>query len=332
MQSINAETVWNLNHTALHLLLVSGCLKPQSKTVRFYAPSFVYYKTKYFSSSTQEFAMVSVTGNACTLNCKHCGGKPLQTMHPATSPQELYKLGLKLRLDGTKGMLISGGCQPNGSVPLDNFIPVLAQLKTELGFTLFVHTGIIRRDTAFLLKQAGIDAALIDVIGSQNTFQKTFNLKINLQEHITSLKSLHDAQLKVIPHLIVGLNDGKLEGEYTALRLIKENLNPAAIVILAFMPLHGTEMAQTPPPQPLDIAKTIAVARTMFPQTPLALGCMRPKGKHRAQTDILALKAGVDAVAFPSPEAIAYAQKSGYNPILSSYCCAQLHQDFQPKP
>jgi len=250
-------------------------------------------------------------------------------MGHAISPQELYVLGLKLKLDGVRGVLVSGGCSADGSVPLDKFLGVLGQFKHDLGLSVFVHTGIIGAQSAVLLKQACIDAALIDVIGSQKIIQTVFNTNLTLQDYQVSLRSLHDAQLGVIPHVIVGLNEGKLEGEYNALKIIKETLNPAALVIIAFMPLPGTEMAQTPPPHPLDVAKTVAVARTMFPHTPLALGCMRPKGKHRSQTDVLALKAGVDAIAFPSPEAIEYAKKNGYKTVFSSYCCAQLYQDFK---
>ena len=276
------------------------------------------------------FSSISVTGSICALNCKHCNGILLQTMCSAMSPQELYALGLKFKLAGVKGVLVSGGCLADGSVPLDEFVGVLGQFKHELGMTVFVHTGIIGEQSAFLLKQAGVDAALIDVLGSQKTIQTVFNTNLTLQDYRASLKSLHDAQLGVIPHVIVGLNEGKLEGEFNALKIIKETLNPAALVIIAFMPLPGTDMVQIPPPHPIDIAKTVAVARTMFPHTPLALGCMRPKGKHRAQTDVLALKAGVDAIAFPSPEAIEYTKKNGCKTTLSLYCCAQLYQDFKP--
>jgi len=65
----------------------------------------------------------------------------------------------------------------------------------------------------------------------------------------------------------------------------------------------------------------------MFPRTPLALGCVRPKGKHRAETDVLALKAGVDAIAFPSEDAVKYAETQGYELSFSSYCCAQIYVD-----
>src|SRR3990172_6195436 len=106
-----------------------------------------------------------------------------------------------------------------------------------------------------------------------------------------------------------------------------QKVKPSALVIIAFMPIHGTAMAKVAPPQPVDIAKVAMLARLMFPETPLVLGCMRPKGKSRSETDVLALKAGVDAVAFPSEVAVEYAKNKGYKTAFSSYCCAQIYVD-----
>jgi uncharacterized radical SAM superfamily protein len=327
MPNLTAQKVWNLNPTELQALLDSGELKTQSGTIRFYAPSFTYYKTKHFCSSTNEFPTISITGNSCALNCRHCGGKVLETMHPALSPTELFTLGVNLKENGAKGVLVSGGCLPDGSVPLDGFVEVLGRLKRELGLTVFVHTGMIGAESAFLLKKAGVDAALIDVIGSEETLQRTFNLKIGVKDYVNSLRALTQAELNVVPHVILGLNGGRLGGEFKALQIIAENAKPSAVVVIAFMPIHGTEMVQTTPPQPIDIAKVAASARLMFPQTPLVLGCMRPKGKLRSETDVSVLKAGVDGVAFPSEEAIEYAKKT-HKIAYSSCCCAQMYLDF----
>jgi uncharacterized radical SAM superfamily protein len=250
-------------------------------------------------------------------------------MHPALSPTELWELGVKLKRGGAVGVLVSGGCVPDGSVPLDGFTAVLGRFRRELGLTVFVHTGIIGLKSARALKDAEVDAALIDVLGSQETVQQTLNLTVEVQDYQNSLRTLGEAGLKVVPHVIVGLNGGKLDGELRALEIISQTIKPAAVVIIAFMPIRGTEMAQTPPPKPLDIARVAAAARVMFPDTPLALGCMRPKGKHRSETDVLALKAGVDAVAFPSPDAVQYAKERGSNAVFSPYCCAQMYVDFR---
>ncbi|MEM2967874.1 MAG: radical SAM protein [Candidatus Bathyarchaeia archaeon] len=326
MQPLSPETLWNISSENLLSLLDSHALVQAPRTVRFYAPSFMPYKTRYYHASPNLFPTVSVTGRACALNCKHCGGKILRTMHSANTPEKLFQTAVTFKRDGAEGCLISGGCQPDGSVPLKPFIPAVAAIKRELGLTVFVHTGIIDAETAVALKEACVDAALIDVIGADETIKKVCNLKAGVQDYARSLLALQEAGLNFVPHVIVGLHDGKLKGEYEALRLIAA-VKPSAIVIIAFMPIHGTAMAKTKPPAPIDIARVATVARLMFPETPLVLGCMRPKAKHRAETDVLALKAGVDAIAFPSEEAIRYADTQGYALSFSGYCCAQIYVD-----
>jgi uncharacterized radical SAM superfamily protein len=135
---------------------------------------------------------------------------------------------------------------------------------------------------------------------------------------------MRTAGLNIVPHVIVGLHDGKLKSELDSLKTVA-SADPSALVVIAFMSIHGTAMAKVKPPQPADIAKVCATARLMFPKTPLVLGCVRPKGKNRAETDILSLKAGVDGIAFPSEEAIEYAKQQGYAISFSSHCCAQIY-------
>jgi uncharacterized radical SAM superfamily protein len=326
MMQLCPETVWHAKEKELLSLLESGKFIPEPKKVRFYAPSFTYYKTSSYRSSPNHFPTISVTGTGCALNCKHCGGKLLETMYPAETPKKLFELAAKLKQNGVLGCLVSGGCLPDGSVPLKSFVSAFGKIKRELDLTVFVHTGIIGSSTAVALKKAGVDAALIDVIGSDQTIREIYNLNVTVKDYANSLKALDEAGLNFVPHVIVGLQDGKLEGEFQALKMIA-SYEPSAVVMIAFMPLPRTAMAKVKPPMPTDIARVTATARIMFPETPLVLGCMRPKGRYRAETDILALKAGVDAVAFPSEEGIKYAEKEGYELSFSSYCCAQIYID-----
>jgi hypothetical protein len=131
-----------------------------------------------------------------------------------------------------------------------------------------------------------------------------------------------------VPHVIVGLHYGELKGEFAALNLIKA-YKPAAVVVIGFMPIRGTEMQKVKPPASNDIARTVATARVMFPDVPLVLGCMRPKGKHSLETDFLALKAGVDGIAFPSEELIRYTQTHGFDAAFSPFCCAEIYRDLR---
>jgi hypothetical protein len=327
MAILSAEKVWDLNKEELLNLLDSKVLISSLGAVRFYAPSFAYYKTRYFCSSTNLFPTFSVTGTSCALNCKHCGGKVLSTMYSVESADKLFSLCFKLKQKGALGCLISGGCLSDGSVPLKQFASTMEKVKRELDLTIFVHSGVIDSETAVLLKSVGVDAVLIDVIGSQETIGSVYNLDVDVLDYADSLRALNNAGLSFVPHVIVGLNDGHLDGELEALKMIQAT-SPSAIVIIAFMPIRGTVMEKVQPPKPVDIAKVVAVARLMFPQTPLVLGCMRPKGKLRVETDVLALKAGVDGIAFPCEEAVNFAQAQGFSVSFSSFCCAQIFMDF----
>ena len=323
----SAEALWRLNEKRFLDIVNAGTLTPAPKIVQFYAPSFMHYRTSYCSHSKTVFPTISITGTSCALNCKHCEGKVLQTMLPATNPRTLFALAKKLEHNGALGCLVSGGCFSDGSVPLKPFIPIIKKIKQELGLTVFVHTGIIDAATAQRLKAAGVDAALIDIIGSEETITKIGNLNSKVKDYANSLRVLQEADLNYVPHVIVGLDNGKLKGEFDALNMIAAN-EPSAIVVIALMPIHGTAMANVKPPNPSDIVRVVACARLMFPKTPLVLGCMRPKGKLRDKTDVLALKAGVNAIAFPSEKAIKYAQEQGHELIFSSFCCAQIYHDF----
>jgi uncharacterized radical SAM superfamily protein len=327
MTQLSPETVWQMDENELTDLLDTGRFISKSKKICFYAPSFMYYKTSHYCSSQNDFPTISVTGTGCALNCKHCGGKVLETMYPATTPEKLFNLCAQLKSKGALGCLISGGCLPDGSVPLEKFVDAIGRVKRELGLTVFVHTGIIDFGMAKKLENAGIDAALIDIIGSDETIREIYNLNVTVEDYENSLRALHDVGVVFVPHVIVGLHYGKLKGEFHALKMISK-YKPSALVIIAFMPIYETEMETVVPPKPAEIVKTITAARLMFPQTPLVLGCMRPKGKHREETDILAIKAGVDAIAFPSEEAINFAQNQGYEVSFSPFCCSQIYLDI----
>ena len=200
-------------------------------------------------------------------------------------------------------------------------------MKKELGLIIVTHTGIIETTTAKRLKKAGVDAALIDIIGSDQTIREVYQLEVSVEDYDNSLKALHKSGIPFVPHLLVGLHYGKLKGELQALKMISK-YSPSAIIMIAFMPIHGTLMEKVKPPDPEEIAKVLVAAKLMMPKMPIALGCMRPKGKHRTITDTLAVKAGVDAIAFPDEEAIKLAESLGLEISFSPICCSQIFTDL----
>lgn len=327
MSKIDAEKIWRMPKKKLVSLIMEGRFPNKVSKIRFYAPSFVYYKTNYFCSSPKVFPSISITGTSCALECKHCNRKVLETMAPALTPEALFDLCVTLKNNGAVGCLISGGCLPDGSVPVDKFLDVIGKIKKNLGLIVVIHTGVIDYSSAKRLKDAGVDAALIDIIGSDETINEIYNLNVNIKDYDRSLRAFHEAGIPFVPHVLVGLHYGELKGELEALKMIAK-YSPSAVITIAFMPVHGTPMENVVPPEPEDIVRILASARLLMPNTPLALGCMRPKGIQRTKTDILAVGAGINAIAFPAEEAIRFAESMNLEISFSSLCCSQIFTDI----
>ena len=291
------------------------------REISFYAPSFIKYETKDFKNKVNDFPAISITGKSCALNCDHCKKHLLETMIPAQTPDELLNVCIDLHEKGARGCLISGGADPTGRVPLKKFIDTLKQIKKETNLMLAVHTGIVDEETAKGLASAGIDIALVDVIGDKETLENVYHLNQDISEFENSLRYLKENNVKIAPHIVIGLNYGKISGEFHALGMLQK-IKPDAIVFVGLMPFKNTPMFSIAPPSAEDITKFISAARLMFPETPLILGCARNR-KDKAVIDKLAVAGGINAIAHPARAAIDEAKKMNLKINFEAVCCAE---------
>ena len=141
---MKVKEVWHTSGKKLVMMIEKGFFLSKERKIRFYAPNFINYKTNYLCSSPSFFPSISITGSSCALNCRHCNKKLLNTMLPVHSPKELFELCKKLKEKGASGCLISGGCLPDGSVPIDEFIDAITKVKKELELIIVVHTLKLR--------------------------------------------------------------------------------------------------------------------------------------------------------------------------------------------
>lgn len=284
------------------------------RTITFYYPGMFTY-----NGDIGAYPAISITGKSCSLKCAHCGGKLLKSMISATSPEELINACKKVKERGNFGVLISGGCLIDGSLPWKKFIPAISYVKENFNLFISVHTGLIDKETAKDLADAGINQALIDVIADDETYKRVYNLNSNVSDVFKSLEALKLSNVPIIPHIVVGLNFGKITGEYKAVKIIKE-FEPQALVFVSLMPISGTQMANVKPPDAEEIITLMAKARFELPSIPFSLGCVRERGNHKI--DLLAVECGVNRIALPASEAIKKAEEYNLKIEWKKTCCS----------
>ncbi|MHB8203534.1 MAG: radical SAM protein [Desulfomonilaceae bacterium] len=265
---------------------------------------------------------VSITGTRCDLACDHCGGQLLKNMSPAVSPEDLVNFALKAAARGDKGILLSGGCDEYGSLPWSNFVKAIEEIKQKTNLIITVHTGQVDFATALALRDAGVDQALIDVIGDDSTAREVFHLEKGTTTVIKSMDALFQTGLEVVPHILYGIHYGRERGEHKALEIISK-YPLGKYVIVVFTPMKNTKMADIKPPDPKSVATFIAEARLKIPKAKSSLGCARPGGKYRKELDLLAISAGVNSLAVGYDYVSEEARKLGLN-IIHKYTCCSL--------
>lgn len=270
----------------------------------------------------KQFPSISITGEQCQLQCHHCAGRFLKHMHALTHPNELLDFCQHLAENRGIGCLISGGCHPDGTIPFQPFLPALTKIKTTTNLILNVHTGFLTPTEAQQLADTGIDCASVDIVGYDETIRSVYGLTHrSIHDYKATLLALKATRVSVAPHICVGLHHGRLLGELRALQLIHSVLQPPILVIIAFMPVQGTPMAEEQPAQPEDVAKVCALARLLFPKTEIALGCMRPGGALRKKTEELVIRAGATRLVQPTKASLQYLQENDYDIRTTQACC-----------
>lgn len=291
-------------------------------TILFHAPGLRRYATsEYGCHDAAEFVSVSVTGSACALACEHCEMKVLHGM--GDLPRlggSLYELCARLHQRGARGVLVSGGCDRQGRVPLLPHVPDLVRVRRELGLVIRVHPGLPDEATCQGLAEASIDGAMVDVIGHRDTVRAVYHLDAGPEDYDACLERLERHGVPTVPHIVLGLHFGRMLGEHRALRIVAAR-RPKLLVLVILMPLAGTGMAHVAPPPLAEIAAFFAAARLAMPHTPVMLGCARPLGGQKQHIDRLAVAAGLNGIAYPADGLVAHARALGLEPVFVNACC-----------
>jgi uncharacterized radical SAM superfamily protein len=270
------------------------------------------------------YPAVSITGNECALQCDHCQGKTLEPMIAAQTGNALVETCMRLSERGNLGVLISGGCDREGRLPWAPFIDAISEIKRKTGLFISIHCGLLEMETAVSLKAAGVDQALLDVIGDDDTYRAVYHVDFGIERIISTLESLETVGLPVVPHIVCGLHGGEIRGERKAVEIIS-GFDVKQVVIVSLMRVPGTPCFDASPLKAEAVADIIAEMRFMRPGAEIILGCARQRGDTRLE--VLAIDAGVNRMALPSEEAMAKARDYGLDIRYQRTCCS-VSADF----
>ena len=250
-----------------------------------------------------KFPSVSVTGNACALNCAHCGRHYLEGMKKPKRG-ELLNYCLDLAKKGYLGCLLSGGMDGRLKVPLDFYADEIREIKRRTSLKLNAHVGFI--DEADLEWLRWVDVVSLDFVGDNGVIKRVYKINKTVKDYLRILDLITEAGVRVAPHLTIGLDFGKIHWEYKAIDMLV-NYPIDVLVLDVLIPTRGTEMENVPKPGVEESLDVVRYARKRF-DGEISIGCMRPLGRWRLEFDRGAILAGVDRLTNPPRKIIEWAK------------------------
>jgi len=292
--------------------------------IRFSTPTFKEYdSTEIKGCGKNSFPAFSITGGACALDCDHCQAKILEPMIPAIKPEILdQKVRDLIMLQGLQGFLLSGGSNRRNEIRYERFYPVIEGLKRDFpDLKVAIHTALTDEAGARRMADAGVDTAMMDVIGAQETIREVYHLDRSVDDFEATLAALTATDMEVSPHIVVGLHYGEILGEATALDMVaRHDLN--ALVLVVIMPFYA-KPGTFKTPSTSDVGRIFLEARQRLGDKQVLLGCARPAGMHKRVTDAYAVMAGLDGIAFPAEGAVAVSNAIG-RPYHQEHACCSI--------
>ena len=301
-----------------------GASAGAARAIRFSTPTFKSYSScELDGCGKNSFPAFSVTAGGCALDCDHCQAKILEPMIPATSPEALERrVREMIATQDLRGFLLSGGSNRKNEIRYERYYPAIERLKREFPYLkIAIHSALTDAARARGMADAGVDTAMMDVIGADETIREVYHLERPVEDFEATLAALCATRMEVVPHIVIGLHYGKILGEPRALEIVSRQPihSLVLVVVMPFYARPGT--FQTPDAH--EAGRIFLEARRRIPDREVLLGCARPPGLHRRVTDAYAVMAGLDGIAFPAEGTLAVANAVG-RPALQEHACCSM--------
>lgn len=266
-------------------------------------------KTLVVFTPGAKFPSISVTGTKCSQMCEHCKSLHLKRMTYISNDDELLTLAHSISSKRGTGFLLSGGCDTNGSVPIEKYANCLKNMPS--GLLVNAHTGFITLQEAKNLANSGVSCFSVDVHQDKKEIRSVLHLDRDPNDYSKLLDILKSTGVKVVPHLTVGFgyDDFILSAELVKSKGLKD------VVLLSMVPTKGTIVEKSLSDNTIIDAVKILQKKKLN----VTVGCMRDRTLRELEKKCI--KIGVNKIANPSLETITWANKNGYKIERKNMCC-----------
>ncbi len=176
----------------------------------------------------------------------------------------------------------------------DSVLDMVRGVKA-LGLEACCTLGMVSLNQAKKLKEAGLTAYNHNLDTSEKHYGDVISTR-SYDDRLQTLERVRQAGIEVCCGGIIGLGESVDDRCQLLMTLANQAHHPDSVPVNALVPVEGTPLANNAAVDPLDMVRTIAVARILMPASMVRLSAGRQQMSDEAQ--LLCMMAGANSVFF----------------------------------
>lgn len=252
---------------------------------------------QYFNpNEVQVSTLLSIKTGACPEDCKYCP----QSARYDTGLEKERLLEVEKVLERAREAKATGSTRfCMGAAwrnPKDRDMPYVIKMVEEvkkLGLETCMTLGMLTRDQALALKQAGLDYYNHNLDTSPEYYGDIITTR-TYQDRLETLQHVRDAGMNVCSGGIVGMGESAADRSGLLMQLANLPEHPQSVPINMLVKVQGTPLDSLDDLDPFEFIRTIAVARIMMPASHVRLSAGREAMNEQMQA--LCFMAGANSI------------------------------------
>ena len=252
---------------------------------------------QYHEANSLELAsLLNIKTGACPEDCGYCS----QSAHHNTHVEKEKLMSVAQILEAAQIAKEGGAtrfcmgaawrCPPAKAMP--ELAAMIAGVK-DMGLETCVTLGMLSKDQALFLKQAGLDFYNHNIDTSPSYYEKVVTTR-RFSDRLDTLENVRLAGINVCCGGILGLGESRSDRIEFLLTLANLEEPPSSVPINRLIPVEGTPLAHAKPVDGIELVRTIATARLLMPESVVRLTAGRTEMSDELQA--LCFFAGANSV------------------------------------
>ena len=254
------------------------------------------HRNNFNNSEVQMSTLLSVKTGSCPEDCAYC---PQSAHHNTTLEKEkliniekVKEAAIKAKSSGSTRFCLGAAWRS----PTDKDLDIVCEMIKEvsgLGMETCVTLGMLKDYQAQKLAKAGLDFYNHNIDTSEEYYSKIISTR-NFGDRLNTLENVRKANLKVCCGGILGMGESVDDRIKMLITLANLPKHPESVPLNQLIKIPGTPLEKEKDLDPIELVKTIALARILMPYSYVRLSAGRTEMSESTQA--LAFLAGANSI------------------------------------